>query len=98
LNPNAFETLGQIPGIVLIDELDMHLHPKWQWNVIKALKETFPKIQFIIATHSPFMLGTLNAKIYNLDAREYEVTPWYKLENVRYFYDFFKKHEKEFND
>ena len=36
--------------------------------------------------------------IYNLDAREYEVTPWYKLENVRYFYDFFKKHEKEFND
>ena len=54
--------------------------------------------QFIIATHSPFMLGTLNAKIYNLDAREYEVTPWYKLENVRYFYDFFKKHEKEFND
>ena len=44
------------------------------------------------------MLGTLNAKIYNLDANEYEVTPWYKLENVRYFYDFFKKHEKEFND
>lgn len=40
------------------------------------------------------MLGTLNAKIYNLDAREYEVTPWYKLENVRYFYDFFKKHGK----
>ena len=57
-----------------------------------------PGCQFIIATHSPFMLGTLNAKIYNLDAKEYEVTPWYKLENVRYFYDFFKKHEKEFND
>ena len=58
LNPNAFETLGQIPGIVLIDELDMHLHPKWQWNVIKALKETFPKIQFIIATHSPIVISS----------------------------------------
>ena len=40
------------------------------------------------------MLGTLNAKIYNLDAREYEVTPWYKLENVRYFYDFSKNTKK----
>ena len=44
------------------------------------------------------MLGTLNAKIYNLDAKEYVVTPWYKLDNVRYFYNFFKKHEKEFLD
>ena len=42
------------------------------------------------------MLGTLDAKIYNLDAKECQVTPWYQLENVRYFYDFFKKHEKEF--
>ena len=58
LNPNVFESLGQIPGIVLIDELDMHLHPKWQWNVIKALKETFPKIQFIIATHSPIVISS----------------------------------------
>ena len=38
----------------------------------------------------------LDAKIYNLDAKECQVTPWYQLENVRYFYDFFKKHEKEF--
>lgn len=52
--------------------------------------------QFIIATHSPFMLGTLNAKIYNLDTKDYEVTKWSELENVRYFYDFFKKYEREF--
>ena len=39
-----------------------------------------------------------SGKIYNLDAKECQVTPWYQLENVRYFYDFFKKHEKEFND
>ena len=52
--------------------------------------------QFIIATHSPFMLGTLDAKIYNIDSKEYAVTKWSDLENVRYFYNFFKKNEKEF--
>ena len=52
--------------------------------------------QFIIATHSPFMLGTLHAKIYNLDTKDYEVSKWSDLDNVRYFYDFFKKHENEF--
>ena len=52
--------------------------------------------QFIIATHSPFMLGTLNAKIYNIDKKEYDVEKWSELENVRYFYNFFKKREKEF--
>ena len=48
-------------------------------------------IQFIIATHSPFMLGILNAKIYNLDTKEYKVQKWSELENVRYFYNFFKR-------
>ena len=42
------------------------------------------------------MLGTLKAKIYNLDTKEYDIAKWSELENVRYFYDFFKKHEKEF--
>ena len=45
-------------GVVLIDELDMHLHPKWQWNVLGALEETFPNIQFIIATHSPIIISS----------------------------------------
>ena len=45
-------------GIVLIDELDMHLHPKWQWNILQALRETFPNIQFIIATHSPILVSS----------------------------------------
>lgn len=48
------------------------------------------------STHSPFMLGTLNAKIYDLDSRELEETKWTELENVRYFYDFFKRHREEF--
>ena len=52
--------------------------------------------QFIIATHSPFMLGTLNAKIYNIDDECMDEARWQDLENVRYFYEFFKKHVAEF--
>ena len=56
----------------------------------------FLRCQFIIATHSPFMLGTLNAKIYNIDTKDYAIAKWSELENVRYFYNFFKENEKEF--
>lgn len=58
LNPQAGEEMALCPGVVLIDELDMHLHPKWQWNVVKALEETFPNIQFIVATHSPIIISS----------------------------------------
>jgi len=43
-------------GVVLIDELDLHLHPAWQQDVVKKLKLSFPNIQFIATTHSPFIL------------------------------------------
>ncbi len=52
--------------------------------------------QFIISTHSPFMLGTLNAKIYNLDSRDLEEVGWTEIENVKYFFDFFEKHKNKF--
>lgn len=57
LNP-AYENLGEAEGIILIDEIDLHLHPKWQWNVITALKRTLPNVQFIIATHSPIVISS----------------------------------------
>lgn len=57
LNPELSD-LSQIKGIVLIDEIDMHLHPKWQWNIIKALHTTFENVQFIIATHSPIVISS----------------------------------------
>jgi len=44
--------LQQTPGIVMIDELDLHLHPTWQRRVIHDLKRTFPQIQFVVTTHS----------------------------------------------
>ena len=59
-------------------------------------EEILYEIRKIIATHSPFMLGILNAKIYNLDTVDYKVQKWSELENVRYFYNFFKSRKNEF--
>lgn len=51
------EVLRRTPGVVSIDELDLHLHPKWQRRVIRDLKSTFPLVQFIASTHSPQLVG-----------------------------------------
>lgn len=58
LNPDLLDKIHEAPGVVLIDELDMHLHPKWQWNIVNALKKTFPNVQFIAATHSPIVISS----------------------------------------
>ena len=50
----------------------------------------------MIATHSPFLLSMPQAKIYDLDEEIVDVKKWSELENVRAYYDFFKKHEQEF--
>lgn len=47
-------------GVVLIDEIELHMHPSWQRNVLKKLRETFPNIQFIITTHSPIVLSEVD--------------------------------------
>lgn len=81
-----------------LDEPEVSLSPANQVALAEEINKMarFLQCQFIVATHSPFMLGTLNAKIYNLDRKEYEITKWTDLENVRYFYDFFKEHKEEF--
>ncbi|MFJ5476950.1 AAA family ATPase [Enterococcus faecium] len=45
----------------MIDEVDMHLHPAWQREIVRTLKETFPNAQFIITTHSPSVLQDLES-------------------------------------
>ena len=63
LNPQlGVNAVKETPGIVLIDEVDMHLHPEWQQVVIGDLRKAFPKIQFIITTHSPQVLTTVRAE------------------------------------
>lgn len=55
-------------GIVLIDELDLHLHPKWQRHIVKDLKSAFPNIQFVVTTHSAFIVQSLASdELLNLD-------------------------------
>lgn len=57
-NPQSQKALDA-PAIVMIDEIDLHLHPKWQQNVVESLTKAFPNIQFIITTHSPFIVSSL---------------------------------------
>jgi len=58
LNPHlGAEAIVKTPGVVLIDELDLHLHPRWQRTIIKNLKTTFPLMQFFATTHSPILIG-----------------------------------------
>jgi predicted ATP-binding protein involved in virulence len=58
LNPHlGAGVLKQTPGVVIVDELDLHLHPKWQRRVIHDLRRTFPRLQFIATTHSPQLIG-----------------------------------------
>lgn len=58
LNPHLDDPL-ESPGIVLIDEVDLHLHPRWQQLVVKGLLAAFPNVQFVMTTHSPQVLTTL---------------------------------------
>lgn len=57
-----------IPGIVLIDEIETHLHLELQKRILELLTTIFPNIQFIVSTHSPFILNSLeNVTIYDLE-------------------------------
>lgn len=62
LNPHLGEKSAlQTPGVVLIDEVDLHLHPRWQQSILSALMSAFPCIQFIVTTHSPQVVSTIPA-------------------------------------
>lgn len=60
-NPDSKKPLEE-EAVILIDELDLHLHPKWQKTIVEDLKRTFPNCQFIISTHSPFIIQSLSAE------------------------------------
>jgi predicted ATP-binding protein involved in virulence len=62
LNPHLGSAVTQkTPGVVLIDEIDLHLHPKWQRRVVNDLKRAFPGVQFIATSHSPFIVQSLKS-------------------------------------
>ena len=86
--------------LYLLDEPEVSLSPQNQVKLAMKINQMsrYLGVQFIIATHSPFMLGILNAEIYNLDTKDYKVQKWNELENVKYFYDFFKRRKNEFEN
>lgn len=69
LNPQfGAEAAAKCPGIVLIDEIELHLHPRWQRSIINDLRETFPLMQFVIATHSPLIIQSCRSgEVISLD-------------------------------
>lgn len=85
-------------GVYILDEPENSLSPKRQVELVKFIEDAarFLGCQFIISTHSPFMLAMKGAKIYDLDESPVDVKRWTELENVRTYYEFFKEHEHEF--
>jgi len=65
LNDLPIEELCNTPGVLFIDEAENHLHPKWQKTFLNSILEMFPNLQIIVATHSPFIVGSVEgAKVY----------------------------------
>lgn len=78
---NSKDILNSATGIVIIDEIDLHLHPKWQSEVLNALNKTFPKIQFIVTTHSPIACVYLRKNYSSIFSLENN-----RIKNIDYYY------------
>jgi len=63
-NPSlgSADLLDTVSGVVMIDEIDLHLHTTWQQSIVAALQRAFPRVQFIVTTHSPQVLSTVGAE------------------------------------
>lgn len=65
LNNTSPTDITKIPGLLLIDEIENHLHPQWQKKVLGIIRTVFPNLQIILTTHSPFVISSVNgARIY----------------------------------
>jgi len=93
-----FKSEIQKKKLYLLDEPENSMSPAYQLELKTFLEESakFDNCQFIIATHSPFILSIEGAQIYNLDATPVTVEKWYNLKNMRAYYDFFAKHKDLF--
>ena len=72
LNPQLLGNVcKEMDGIILIDEIDLHLHPTWQQRILEDLRYIFPKVQFIVSTHAPSVVSTAKSEnVIMLDGRE----------------------------
>lgn len=87
-------------SIYILDEPENSLSAENQMKLAKFIEESarFYDCQFIISTHSPFLLSLRGAKIYDLDSVPVKEKKWTELANIKIYYDFFKEHESEFDD
>ena len=85
-------------SLYLLDEPENSMSPNFQVELIQLISELgrFFKCQFIIATHSPFLLSIPDAKIYDLDSIPVRTKKWYELENMKIYYNFFKENRNKF--
>ena len=85
-------------GLYLLDEPENSLSPARQQELCQFIEDSarFFHCQFLIATHSPFLLAMRGAKVYDLDANPVTICRWTELPAVRAYYDFFQAHAKEF--
>ena len=85
-------------ALYLIDEPENSLSAKFQLDLMEyiSIAARYDGCQFIISTHSPFLLALPQAKIYDLDERPVVAKKWTELENVRIYHDFFLKYQEEF--
>ena len=85
-------------GLYLLDEPENSLSPQLQEELVQFLEDSarFYRCQFVISTHSPFLLSMRGARIYDLDARPVEVRPWTQLEHVRADWRLFRERGMEF--
>ena len=93
------EKIGE-NGLYLLDEPENSLSPKLQIELVQFIEDSarFFGCQFVISTHSPFLLAMRGAKIYDLDEEIVTVKRWTELGNVRAYYDFFMKHRAAFEE
>jgi hypothetical protein len=85
VNPKSNDPLGDGQAVVLIDEIDLHLHPKWQRQIIRNLEATFPRCQFIATTHSPQVIGEVPSDRIQIiaDGRVYSPTHSFGVDSSR---------------
>ncbi len=62
LNPMLGDHVLETPGVVLIDEVDLHLHPLWQARILGDLRDVFPNVQFIVSTHAPIVVSSVQSR------------------------------------
>lgn len=75
LNPAMGECVLETPGVVLIDEVDLHLHPRWQARILEDLVRIFPNVQFIVTTHSPIVVASVPKHNIRVLGPEYAQAP-----------------------